>query len=221
MRSLTLITTAVIVSCFFIAGSAHAAVILQPAGVTSTMGEGNFGSISNLINKSGLSLTYTSGVTDFTTYIASNPAHNGGGTSAIWDSSGPNKITGVLDFDLGGPVTINALALWNRGGNSNQNAIGITLLGDDNAAFSSPDTLGSYTADPNTGPLTAVLPDVFSFTPTTASFLRLQITSNNGGSNVVLGEVAFSQVVPEPSGLALTGLAVAGLLRSRRRQRSR
>ena len=90
----------------------QAGVILQATDATTDMGFGNFGSLNNIRNQSGLSTGYTSGVTDFDTYIAGNPTHNGGGTSTIWDSNN-YTTTGHIDFDLGGSFSIESFALWN------------------------------------------------------------------------------------------------------------
>jgi hypothetical protein len=64
-------------------------------------------------------------------------------------------------------------------------------LADDNASFSSPVSLGSFTPNPNTGPIQSVLPEVFNLTVASASHVRMQITSNNGASTTGFGEVAF------------------------------
>src|SRR5262249_10588098 len=115
-------------------------------------------------------------------------------------------------------------ALWNDGGNTGINIRGFELLADDNAAFSSPTSLGSFTADPNTGSETAVLPEVFTFAPTSAAFVRLRVTSNNGDPfNTAFGEAAFEvqsspTAVPEPGSLALLASGGLGLLGYARRR---
>jgi hypothetical protein len=85
--------------------------------------------------------------------------------------------------------------------------------------------LGSFNANPNTGPQSAVLPEVFTFAPTSAAFVRTVITSNNGNLNVTgFGEAAFEvqaspTAVPEPGSLALLGIGAAALLGYARRRR--
>src|SRR5262245_6199090 len=91
---------------------ARAGVILQPASVSTDMGTG-LGSPNRVINQSGLSAGYTSGVTDFDTYIARKPTHNSSDGRNIWGSDFSN--TGNFDFDLGGTYAIGAFALWNYG----------------------------------------------------------------------------------------------------------
>ncbi|MCH7645066.1 MAG: hypothetical protein IH974_09550 [Myxococcales bacterium] len=164
-------------------------LILQPASASTDMGTFS-GSISNVIDQSGLSAGYTSQVANFDTYIASAPSHDSLLTAAVWLSSF-GTTTGNVDFDLGGTFFIQSVALWNRGEGSSDNITGITLLADDNASFTDPVTLGSFTADLNTGPIQRVLPEVFTFAPAAASHVRMQITSNNGASTSGFGEIAF------------------------------
>lgn len=188
----------------------QAGLLLQPTGASTNMGSGTL-SPTVTIDQAGLSAGYTSLVTDFDDYISTNPTHN----LAPANNWLGLAATGNFDFNLGGSFTIQSFALWNWGEDDDFNVIGFTLLADDNAAFSSPTVLGNFTADPNTGSILAVLPEVFGFTPTEASFVRMQITSNNGNPNSTgFGEAAFevqsTQAVPEPSSLAM--FAVGGVV---------
>src|SRR5262245_27194038 len=59
------------------APAARAGFVLQPAGASTNMGSiVGTSSPDNTRNQSGLSAGYTSLVTDFDSYIASNPTHN-------------------------------------------------------------------------------------------------------------------------------------------------
>ncbi len=221
----TLTPLALAVALLGLAPAARAGLILQPASASTNMGTGFRTSPNNTRNQSGLSAGYTSGVTDFDTYIASNPTHNSGSAANDWDSAFANT-TGNFDFALGGTFTLQSFALWNLGNNSLANVRGFELLADDNAAFSSPTSLGTFDANPNTGPFGAVLPEVFTFAPTTAAFVRMHITSNNGSQNVTtFGEAAFEvqaspTAVPEPGSLAILAAGGLGLLGYARRRRA-
>jgi len=165
-------------------------VILQPVNVSTDMGT-TFGDLFNVVNQSGLSSTYLNNVTNFDAYIASTPTHSNAVDGNFWTSQS-GTTTGNVDFDLGGTFFLQSFALWNYGDNNDINITGITLLADHDASFSSPTVLGSFTPNPNMGPFVSVDPEVFSFTITSASHVRMQITSNNGDPLLTaFGETAF------------------------------
>lgn len=204
--------------------SVSAGPALSPVGVTSSASSlANFPP-SSLIDQSGLSTGFVSGVTDFDTYIASNPTH-GTAQGTRWVATTAPRLTGPinLDFDFGSVLSIESLALWNVGNNNNANITQFNLLGDADGDFSSGSfsLLSSQAANPNTGPLAAVLPEVFSFAPSAQQFVRLEILSNNGSIFTGANEVAFEQsvaVVPEPSSLLFlitATLAGVGVLRKK------
>jgi hypothetical protein len=190
--------------------------ILRPVAASTDMT--SVTSPDNTRDGSGLSADYASLVDDFDIYIASNPTHDSSFDNS-WQSAGGDD-TGNFDFELGGSYVIESFALWNRGGNLPENLFEFTLLADDNAAFSSPVFLGSFTANDNTGDSSNVLPEVFTFFPTEASFVRLVIASNSGDvAFTSFGEAAFEvqQAVPEPPLLALLAAGAVALIAVRRK----
>ena len=229
MKQYFTIAAAWLLAVLFISPATFAGVIIQPVAASTDMGT-SVGSPHNVINQSGLLVGYTSGVTDFDDYYFSTPEHNSDDNNAIWASGSP-FLPGNFDFDLGGMVLIESMIIWNC---DNQRAVyGFNLLADDNPAFSSPTVLGSFLVD-NDGPGDRMAPHPLPFAPALASYVRIEIISNNGPDplnvqmmeiisnngpdplNVQMGEVAFEQV-PEPTLLALLGFG--GLVSLRRARR--
>jgi hypothetical protein len=215
-----------------IASVAQAGPILMATGATTDMGSFNATySPTNAIDQSGLAAGYTSGVTDFDTFVAS--------TSTLFGASGANPwfsaqgvFTGNFDFDLGGTYTLSSFALWNDPQDvGNQGIQDFSLYADDNSAFSSPTLLGSYTAAEGTGTFGNLedlnLGQIFTFFSTEASFVRMAIESNYGSTSVTgfteaAFEIAGPTPIPEPGSLLLLGAGVTGVvatLRKRKKQR--
>jgi len=205
------------------AGQVQAGAILSPTSVVSnTLGEftSSF-AVANLINQSGLSAGFASGVTDFDTYLAGTPTHlspsssSGGG----W-ASAAFVISGTIVFDLGAAFTLSRMALWN---DTDAQAIGdFTLAISNDVTFASSTSLGSFSAVTDPLPVTA---QVFSLTPASGRFVRLNILGANANVNLVnSGELAFDATpasasppaVPEPSTFALLGIGAVCLIGYRR-----
>lgn len=187
--------------------SALADLILQPASATSTQTQ--FGAPDNARNQSGLSTGYTSQVTDFDSYIASNPLHDSTAQANRWTST---SLPASIDFALDGSFTIHKIAFWNQGTGIGS-TLAFTLIAADDAAFTNPTTLGSFNpvavGDPS-----AVAAQVFTFAPTEAQFVRFTATQSNGFDGATVGEVAFA--LPEPSTALLVFLSTGSFLFKRR-----
>lgn len=212
-----------VLTASLLAWPAHAGLMLQPAGISTDMGSFPTFEPVYAIDQSGLSASYVSGVTDFDDFVPTTTTDNGGSSFNTWFSASGNT-TGQVDFDLGGTFNIGSFAYWADPQGIGQSINIFTLLADDNASFSSPTTLGTYNASdgPGSGPPSQNnannFGQVFEFTPTSASFVRLQILSNHGSTLTTgISEAAFETVVPEPTSLGLLGGALLfGGRRSRR-----
>ena len=174
-----------------------AGFMLQPVNVTSNVENTP---PTALIDQAGLSSGYTSRITNFDTYLALNPTHNG--ENFGWLTS-LNVTAAQLTFDLGGLNPIESLAIWNSG----IAVLGIkdfSILASNDSSFLTSVNLGSFTAISPLGTHTATLPQVFSFAPISASFIRLDIQNSQGIARLFMGEVAFELVaVPEPSSFVI------------------
>lgn len=210
---------------FAVPVASFAGSIIQPAAATSSLGSYAAAYLPTYaIDQSGLSAAYVSGVTDFDAFTATTTTLLGANGFNIWYSA-PGVFTGNFDFSLGATRVIESFALWtDPQRTAGQGVQNFTLLADDNAAFSSPTSLGSFTASlaPVGGEATNFA-QIFTFAPTEAAYVRLEILSNHGGTCCTgISEAAFEEaaVVPAPPALSLLGtgcLALLGWLRRRAR----
>ena len=109
------LSAVLLASGLLVGGAAHASagtIIAPVAGVINLGGPG-FGSLSETFNQAGLFATYVGGVTDFDTYIATNPLHSFLFNGFEWFSNAGSSSAQVT-YDFGSIFSIDALALWNE-----------------------------------------------------------------------------------------------------------
>ncbi|MCB1748104.1 MAG: PEP-CTERM sorting domain-containing protein [Gammaproteobacteria bacterium] len=195
---------------------ANAVIISPTAGTASSTFSGDF-DIGNTFDQSGLATGFTSGVTDFDTYLAGNPQHTFVAADNEWFTAS-GVLSATINYDLGAVFNIDRMAFWNDEF-SGVGAIEV-LLSTDNVSFTS---VASGLSPTNWGGnVTSYGADVFGLNGTHAArWVRLNVSQCPQpaplGQFCGFGEVAFSTAdVPEPATLALLGLAVAGIGARRR-----
>jgi hypothetical protein len=178
-----IVRSAVCVAAIVCAASASAQFIIQPTIVSNTMGEQPGLEAIHLVDQSGLSAPYASGITNFDTYAAS-VTHPGAGS---WNSA-PFVSSGTMVFDLGAIHEVSAMALW-QGSNFFSQAIAtMSLRGDIDGDFSSGAvTMGSFFNIPAAAPGATVL----VFLPVTARYVECTFTNYGNGFGTIANEIAF------------------------------
>lgn len=225
-----------------LAASSHAAVILQPTAITATSQAGAVYNASFARDQSGfLSGSYTSGVSDFATTLATLQHRNGNsGTSSTsigWASSfnptlssSPSAATNhaVLTIDMGATVSVSQIGIWMYlNGNPTSPNGGVFDSTKEFEVFSSSSSdrltatlvsLGSFTLSDDNAARTGF---AFDITDATSQYFVVNVkslhtdTAPAGNDHASFGEIAFEQV-PEPSAALLGGLGLLALLRRRR-----
>lgn len=195
---------------------AAAGTIVSPVAVIlNTMGTAG-GNVARMIDQSGLAPGFSNGVTDFSTYIAGNPAHAVQDGSNAWGSAAGN-VNGVLDFDLGSSQTIQQMALWTAG--STATVDGFTVFVSDDSGFGTALEVGSFNAPISSNVQTFSIGAV-------GQYVRFQIDTFHGaGNNINIGEIAFDvgesvSEVSEPAMGFVFAAGVIGLMRLRQKRGS-
>ncbi len=188
--------------------------------VSNTFGE--FSSaygIDNVSDQSGLSVGFTSGVTDWDTYFGT-PSHTVIAADYEWWGAENSGLTGSVVFDLGMNYFVDKLALWN------EEVAGISTFD----VYTSTDGISFTSVGPSLTPTNNPLEldyfaDIFALTTTQGRYIKLDITGtgDNGWNTVSMGEIAFStstsvDPVPEPSTMLLLGCGLIGLAGTARRK---
>ena len=196
-------------TCIIAAPKADAGVIFSPtSGVINSGGPG-FGTLTETINQAGLLSNFVSGVTDFDTYLATNPLHTPVFSGNEWFSNFGTTSASVT-YDLGSLTNIDRLALWNEEGSG----IGtLNLFHSSDGINFAPLALG---LKPTNNPIDANYPaDVFSFASVNTRYIRFDMSDcpqpPGSFSACAIGEVAFRKAtVPEPA--SVLGLLAIGAL---------
>jgi len=196
----------------FMATLAHGQFVLSPVAVSTNIPSFNDTvSVTNLINQSGITTPFVSGVTVFDTYFA-NPgqtfATSGNGGVNNWQSDTAFDLgyQGRLDFDLGASYQLNKLAIWNRSLSNITVKVLVDLGGTEQVA-------GNFTLINRQSFSFSYAVDVLDFNATyVGRYVRLEINGvypfqgfNFG--NASAGEVVLSALstgVPTPPTLSVT-----------------
>ena len=203
-----------LVSAF--ASPATASTIVGAVGVSSPQDSfPNAGfALDNIINQSGLSSSYTSGLTDFDSYIAT-VIHDGTGSFTSGFTNGecalaPDPCGGQFSFDLGLAIEIDALVFWGTDTNGSVSSFNLYADSDQDFTNGAGTLLGAFT--PGDG-------DILAFAGVVTQFIHIDVISINDttpltGTKPGIGEVAFrsSYVVPVPAAVWLFASGLIGLV---------
>lgn len=195
---------------------AQAAVV---TGGTISSASAALYSADNLVNQSGLSSGYVSGVTNFSTYLSGSPTHLGTSTSSAagYFALAPAWVI----VDLGSSRSVTDMVLWNDNDYQGVNSFSVDVSYD--AGFSSFASAGNFNAtygpDGYGNPVAA---QAFDLADQTGRYVRVNFLSAHQGSYVNVGEIAFgtdaANAVPEPASLALAVMALMAAGAARRRR---
>lgn len=195
-----------------------AGVILSPVSASADLPmESTYPNCTadKMIDQSGLVTAFTSGVTNYSTYMNQSPKNVSAFKDNCYVSENDYYSSGVvLDFDLGDIYDIEHLVIWNGNVNKENEDNGIkdaVIYFSENADFSSSITF-SVVVDRTLDASVPHDPFVFDIVGiTSARYVRIDASTNYGNlGHYSVSEVAFG-VVPEPATLSLLALGVLAL----------
>ena len=192
------------------AASVNAAVIIPDSATASSEFNAN-GSASHLLG---------AGFTALDPIETSTHENGSWGTSVYWFSSGADKASPSIDFDLGGTFTVGEAHVWNWNASNDTNwgVKDFTLVFSTDGLFDGGEASQSFTNIGQGTGLASYTGEHFTLTPVAGvTHIRLQVDTPTGGSFTGLSEVRFSEAVPEPTTTALLGLGGLALILRRRK----
>ena len=188
-------------------------------------------------NQSGLSNSYTPGVTDYRDFVSETTHASGADITAVGYQA-YFRSTVNFDYTFDSLYDITSMALWN-GGEATVNSSSFSGVTDGTTSLiAGVDRFDIYTSEDgsyNDATLIAsydnvelgrwgdpAYADVFDFN-TTTQYIRFSGSTGNVNRNVSIREIIFEgsvavSAVPEPNTFALFGVAVAGLAFVRRKK---
>lgn len=208
---------------FAVSGIVTAGVVLSAVSATADLPtESSYPDCTpdKMIDQSGLTTGFVSGVTDYSTYMSLNPMNVSAYKDNCYSSENNDFGNGVvLEFDLGGTYDVEHLLVWNGTVNSGNEDTGIkdtVLYFSENADFSGSTTY-SVVIDRVVDASVAHGPFVFDIVGgVSARYVRIDASTNYGNpGHYSVSEVAFG-VVPEPATLSLLAIGSLSLLRRRK-----
>ena len=207
-------------------GSANAAVLITPTGLTNTSGVSEFFPAINIINNTGLS-----GAADINSY--NTITHGAAGAGTAWTTIDPAPAAGdyyaqggtaaIFTLNLDQLYAVTDFVFWgyhfNAANGNEGREFTLSFSTDGGATFPTSTSVSNpLSTFAVSGAATLSLGGTFN-----ANALQLEITDNHfggtaaGGDRIGLGEVKFiGDAVPEPSTVLLGGLSMLALLRRRR-----
>lgn len=219
MRRVSLSLT--IAASLAFAATAHAGVITSPTAIIALAGgEAAPGDVQHIIDRSGLTPTFTSGITDFDAYMGADPRHTTTYSGFEWFAA-QNSTSASITLDMGAVLNVSRVAFWN---DEFSGTATLRVLSCDSAACTTTTELGLFSPINNPAGGLSYGGEVFDIADALTRYIRLDVTgpqaNHQGWSAPSIGEVAFdvqAGAVPEPASLLLCLSALSALARRRRR----